>query len=251
MPENTPHAPPLPYAALRYDAPIKVGQKLRLNRVMVRALRFREINPSEAFTVQDSEGRFFRAQFLGSTAQAGEAQAYEQMARSPESPLRATLVQAVLARQRMLEVIRKATELGADRVIPVFTEQSVGPDGLEHEKAHAWPRNALRASRQTRRSSVPEVRETVPLADLLADPVWTEADLRVYMDDRARESVALPSSAENVVLAGGPEGGWTDAEREALRRAGAVPLVIGGRVLRAETAPIVGLALLQHRYGDL
>jgi 16S rRNA (uracil1498-N3)-methyltransferase len=49
----------------------------------------------------------------------------------------------------------------------------------------------------------------------------------------------------------GPEGGWTDEEKQLLLAAGAAPLNLGGRVLRAETAVVVGLALLQHRLGDL
>jgi 16S rRNA (uracil1498-N3)-methyltransferase len=228
-----------------------VGERIRLNRVTVRALRFREVNPKEAFTLQDAAGTFFRATLLGAAHEAGEALVYEQMARSPESPVLISLFCAVLARQRVMEVVRKATELGVMRIQPMFTERSVGREGLEHEKAHAWPGTALRAARQCRRASVPEVRESVPLAEALADDAWRAAEVRYYLDHGEVESAALEAGPLSVALASGPEGGWTDEERELLRRSGALPLTLGGRVLRAETAPIVALALIQHRLGDL
>ena len=69
----------------------------------------------------------------------GQALVYERMFQSPESPLRLSLCCAVLARQRMIFVSQKATELGIERFQPVLTERSVPPEGLEHEKSHAWP----------------------------------------------------------------------------------------------------------------
>jgi 16S rRNA (uracil1498-N3)-methyltransferase len=241
----------LPYAPIRFPAPLRVDERIRLNRVMVRALRFREVNPKEAFTLQDTAGRFFRASLLDAGPQAGEALVYEEMARSPESPVHVTLFCAVLARQRVMEVVRKATELGAVRFQPVLTERSVGAEGLEHEKAHAWPGAALRAVKQCRRASVPEVREAVPLAEALGSEAWTGADARYYLDDSATEGAPLAPGPQTICLASGPEGGWADDERRLLAESGGAPLVLGGRVLRAETAPIVALTLIQHRLGDL
>ncbi|MBW1906223.1 MAG: RNA methyltransferase, partial [Deltaproteobacteria bacterium] len=165
---------------------------------------------------------------------------------------------AVLARQRMLVVIQKATELGATRIVPVLSERSVPRDGLDHEKAHAWPKQALRAARQCRRASLPEVREPIELASILEDECFTEADLCVYLDDRASSRRALDDVApgadravRRIIFAVGPEGGWSDEERDMLETRGALPLRLGGRVLRAETAVFAGLTLLQHAYGDM
>ena len=206
---------------------------------------------SEAFTLQDSDGGFFRASLLSCGSRGAEAEVYEAMARPPESPLRLSLVCAVLGRQRMIFVSQKATELGVDRILPVFTERSVGPEGLDHEKAHAWPGQAVRASRQCRRATVPEVRPTLPLAEALDGDVWRAAGARFFLDDAAAETARLQPGVRSACLAVGPEGGWTDEEKQLLLAAGAAPLNLGGRVLRAETAVVVGLALLQHRLGDL
>ena len=158
----------------------------------------------------------------------------------------------------MITVIQKATELGVVRIIPVLSERSVPREGLEHEKAHAWPKQALRAARQCRRASLPEVREAIELESVLGDPCFGKADIRVYLDDRASSRPQLepkPLTANDtrrrVVLAAGPEGGWSDEERAALEKHGAIALRLGGRVLRAETAVFAGLTLLQHAYGDM
>jgi 16S rRNA (uracil1498-N3)-methyltransferase len=245
---------PLVHAPLVHAEALVPGQRILLDRTHARGLRFREINPKEAFTLVDKDGRFFRASLASLTEDAGEALVYEAMAHSPESPARITLLCAVLSRQRMLGVIQKATELGVVRVVPVFSERSVQEGGLAHEKAHAWPGQALRASRQCRRASVPEVRRAVRLAAALDDVTFNAANRRFYLDDRAGESAAPArgeSSPSELAFAVGPEGGWTDGERALLSDRDASAIRFGGRVLRAETAVLVGIARLQQLYGDL
>lgn len=241
-------------AALRYGESLAPGQRVSLSAAHVRGLRFREIQPKEAFTLVDGDGRFFRASLITLNEGEGEAQVYEAMAHSPESPASITLFCAVLARQRMLFVIQKATELGVMSVVPVVTERSVQWGGLAHEKAHAWPGQAIKASRQCRRASVPEVRGAISLAAALDDASFATASRRYYLDDLSGERMPFaerPATAvTELALAVGPEGGWSDVERTLLDNRGASPLRFGGRVLRAETAVLVGIASLQQAFGD-
>ncbi len=237
-----------------HSGSLSVGQAVTLDAEQVRALRFREINPKEAFTLADRDGQYFRAALTAYDAVGGRAQIYEAMASCPESPVHITLLCAVLGRQRMLGVIQKATELGAMAVVPVLSERSVPATGLAHEKAHAWPAQALRAARQCRRASIPEVTTALPLEAALHTAAFRDATHRFYLDDRAPLGSSLNSpraDGQRIVFVTGPEGGFADAERELLLAKGASPLRLGGRVLRAETAALVGLALLQHRFGDL
>ena len=245
-----------PHAPIKFPKPIVVGEQLQLDAGAAKSLHFRQIQEKEAFTLMDAEGRFFRASVLSASRERVRVEVYEAMSGSPESHVEITLVAAVLARQRMLMVVQKATELGVTRILPVFSACSVGADGLEHEKAHAWPGQVLRAARQCRRASVPELRSAAPLAAVLDDPVWTGAHARFALDDRAGAPLAElperePSAALEIVFAVGPEGGWSDAERALLEARGARRLRLGHRVLRAETAVLAGLAVLQHSLGDL
>jgi 16S rRNA (uracil1498-N3)-methyltransferase len=245
-----------PHASIRVAKKLEVGTEVLLDAGVAKSLRFRQINEKEAFTLRDVEGVYFRASLLSATPDRAIVAVYERMTSSPESDARITLVCAVLARQRMLMVAQKATELGVTRIVPVFSAHSVGPEGLEHEKAHAWPGQTLRAARQCRRSSVPEIRTAVPLERVFEEPAWKDAALRYALDDRATSESAPwparePGKPVEIVFAVGPEGGWSDEERVILARQGARPLRLGGRVLRAETAVIVGLTILQYAFGDL
>jgi len=253
------HSAPDAYGPIVHPAPLAVGETFELDAAGARALSLREVNPKEAFTLRDAEGTFFRASLTARGPTGGQAVVYEKMPASPESPARITLVCAVLARQRMMLVVQKATELGVVRIVPTLTERSVPADGLPHEKAHAWPGQVVRAVRQCRRASVPVVDRAETLAAVLASAAWRDASVRYYLDDRAAKNtgrVTLPaprdaSGTSNIALATGPEGGFTDTERRMLEDTHGVALRLGARVLRAETAVIVGLTLVQHRLGDL
>ncbi len=245
-----------PYAPIRTPKKLEVGTEVLFDAGVAKSLRFREVSEKEAFTIRDVEGNYFRASVLSSNADRVQATIYEQMAVSPEPEARITLVCAVLARQRMLMVAQKATELGVARIVPVFSAHSVGPNGLAHEKAHAWPGQTLRAARQCRRSSVPELRSAMPLELAIEDALWQEADVRYSLDDRTTKTpepwpTREPGKQLEIVFAVGPEGGWSDGERALLEKHGAKPLRLGGRVLRAETAVFVGLTVLQYALGDL
>jgi 16S rRNA (uracil1498-N3)-methyltransferase len=245
------------HTPIRHTFPLQEGETFELDEDAMRQIAFRAINIKEAFTIVDAQGNFFRASLKAIRSGVGEAVAYEKMRGSPESPAKITLVCAVLARQRMILVTQKATELGCVRVAPVFSEKSVQPSGIDHEKPWAWPAQALKGARQCRRASVPEVLKVQPLASALESSFWREANARFMLDDRAPgegDPFPPPERAPEpveVVLAIGPEGGWSDAERRLLQARGAIALALGVRVLRAETAVFAGLTVLQHRFGDL
>jgi len=238
-------------APIRFGRPAVVGETIALGASQMKQLAAREINVTEAFTFIDGAGVCFRA----SLQDAGRALVYEKMPGTTESSARVTLVCAVLAKQRMLTVVQKATELGCVRIVPVFSDHGVKPTELDREKPSTWFGQAIKACRQCRRASVPEVHAVIPLASAIAAPYWIDATERFWLDDRTPapgDPFAAHATRDqgDYVIAVGPEGGWSDAERALLgKTAKAIPL--GNRILRAETAVFVGLALVQHRLGDL
>lgn len=248
-----------PTAAGRSDAPgdeplaiasrLTLQEPLRIARGLVKRLQRREVNAKEAFTIRDASGAWFRASLKECSAEGGLALPYERMDRSPEPTIDITLACAVLARQRMHFVVQKATELGVMRIVPLLTEYSVPPEGLAHEQAHAWPGHVTRAAKQCRRGSLPQVLPPTPLDALLVSPVFTAADLRLFLDDRSEPAPPPSEPPRRIVLLVGPEGGFSDAERAKLASK-ARPWVLGGRVLRAETAVIVGLTAIHVTWGD-
>ena len=234
---------------LRIPITLTLDEPFRVDRGLAKRLRMREVNASEAFTVRDGSGTYFRASVKEYDGTGGQAVAYERMSRSPEPTIDITLACAVLARQRMHLVVQKAAELGVRRIVPVLTEHSVQADAVEHEQAHAWAGHVARAAKQCRRSSLPHLLSPATLDAFLASPLFAATDLRLFLDDRSDPAPRPAEPPRRIVLLVGPEGGFSDAERHRLA-AHARPWVLGGRVLRAETAVLVALTAVHMTWGD-
>ncbi len=234
---------------LAIESMLTLNEPFRIERALAKRLERREVNPKEAFTIRDASGGYFRASLKELNADGGLALPYERMERSPEPTIEITLACSVLARQRMIFVMQKATELGVTRIVPLLTDHSVPREGLEHERANAWPAQVIRAARQCRRGSLPEVLPPTTLDSFLASPAFAFADVCVMLDDRSAPTPAPGEPPRRIVLIVGPEGGFSDAERARLATKSS-PWVLGGRILRAETAVIVGLTAVQMTWGD-
>lgn len=149
-------------------------------------------------------------------------------------------------------VVQKATELGVARLVPFAAARSVvrleGAKG--EERARRWRKIAEEAARQCGRADVPAVAAPGPLdAALAALPAGTATF--VFQPGGAPLSHAEEGDARGFAAVVGPEGGLSEDELEACLRAGAIPTSLGPRVLRAETAAMVAVAILQLRFGDL
>jgi 16S rRNA (uracil1498-N3)-methyltransferase len=149
-------------------------------------------------------------------------------------------------------VIQKATELGAARIVPFAAARSIVrlAGAKADERALRWRKIAEEAARQCGRADVPAVAAPAALEAALAGlPAGTASF--VFHPGGTPLSHADAGGAPALAAVVGPEGGLTDDELAACRRAGATAVSLGPRVLRAETAAIVAVALLQERFGDL
>lgn len=168
------------------------------------------------------------------------------------APAEIWLLAALAKGEKMDLVVQKATELGAAGIAPFAAERSVvrlEPEKGE-ERARRWRRIAEEAARQCGRADVPLVHAPAALgAALGALPPGT---LALAFQPGGPPVLALePVASCTYAAIVGPEGGLTDAELAACAAAGARRAALGPRVLRAETAAIVAVALLQARFGDL
>lgn len=163
-----------------------------------------------------------------------------------ESPLDLVLAPALLKGDKMDLVVEKATELGVRRIAPVTSRHVVGR-GARTER---WRRIALAAAKQSGRTTVPAVDPPVPLARLVAE-AWPGVRLFAWEDERTTAFDALPATAAAAVVVLGPEGGFDEAEVAEARAHAFATVSLAPRVLRAETASLVAVALCQHRWGDL
>lgn len=229
---------------------LKPDVAFTFDAAFARRLGLRQVNAKEAVTVRDGQGAYFRAAVKDLGSDGGFALPYERMSRSPEAEVDVTLGCAVLARQRMHLVVQKATELGVRRIVPLLTDHSVPAAGLDHEQAHAWAGHVARAARQCRRASLPELAPPTTMGRFLSSPEFAAAELKLFLDDRTDAGPLAPAGPpKSVALLVGPEGGFSDAERAGLPGK-ARAWLLGGRVLRAETAVIAGLTAIHALWGD-
>ncbi len=167
-----------------------------------------------------------------------------------ESPLRIVLVQALLKAPKMDYLIQKVTEMGIAEVVLLLTRRTVA-EGLG--KVDRWGRIAIEAAEQSGRLTVPTLRGPYPLADFVA-ALNPGLKLVLWEGEEVGTLAGLldrTSPPEEVHVLVGPEGGLDVDEVALLGENGFVPVSIGPRTLRAETAAMAAVAVLQHRWGDL
>lgn len=169
--------------------------------------------------------------------------------RSAESNLMIELGLAISRGDKMDWAIQKAVELGVSRITPLMTERCVVQ--LKGEKQQQrlmhWQKIVQHAAEQCGRTILPVLS---PVADL-ADWVEKQTGLRIFLDPYADTSLSqLQPLANQLVLLSGPEGGFADHERDMAKSAGFVPIRLGARILRSETAALASIASLQALWGD-
>lgn len=169
-----------------------------------------------------------------------------------ESPLHAVLVQGVSSGERMEFTIRKAVELGVAEIRPVLAAGSVARPKGERAAARQghWQKIAIAACEQCGRNRVPVVH---PLVDASAyRPQAEDASLKMLLSPSSELpfSKFVGKAGKSFVLAAGPEAGFDAQEEKAFLGAGFVPVKLGPRVLRTETAALAALAALNALLGD-
>jgi 16S rRNA (uracil1498-N3)-methyltransferase len=233
------------------DADLRPGSLVELPSAaalhLVKVLRLRG---GDGLVLFSGDGREFPATIESVRGSRVRAAVGEARTADRESPLAVTLVQCVARADRMDVIVQKATELGVTRIVPVLSRRSVvrlDASQAESKTAH-WRAIAVGACEQCGRNRLPVIDVPRQLIHYLGDAPSTGARLVLEPDSRAREPLTIGAAAEVAV---GPEGGFDAEELEAFRVSGFMPLRLGPRILRTETAALAALAWLQSRYGDL
>ena len=152
-----------------------------------------------------------------------------------------TLAMALVKFDRLEWVLEKATELGVHRIVPFWCDRS--ENGLEKaagKRMERWRKILIESAQQSRRTFLPLVAEPVALETALA----VDAQARYFLDEVPADAVFAPAKSASAAMVVGPEGGWTERERQAALRAGWQAVGLGPRILRAETAALAALAIL-------
>lgn len=155
-----------------------------------------------------------------------------------------TLVLSIFKFDRMEWAIEKCTELGISRIVPVIAHRTDAHlASASAKRVERWRRISRQASEQSRRAAPPKIE--VPLK--LQEAINLPSTFKIVLAESEREThlrdIEIPRNGE-VLLAIGPEGGWTDGELQLFRNAGWIPASLGATILRTETAAIAATAIV-------
>jgi len=235
------------------DHALSPGQRLSLPDTasghLLRVLRLREGDQCVLF---NGDGHDYPARIVRADKRGGEVEILGSVPVHTESPLSLWLLQGIARGEKMDLILQKATELGVSGIIPVISERSeVKLDAARAEKRLAhWRQVIIAACEQSGRARIPALFPPTPLAQCGARLPDTAA--RWYLDPDTAHTLASAHAAQGhpIVLAIGPEGGWSPRDRQILTASGFSALSLGPRILRTETAGLAAISVMQMRFGD-
>lgn len=216
---------------------------------LARVLR---MQAGEAITVFNGQGGEFAATIARVEKRYVIVNINEFIAREVESPLELCLAQGISRGEKMDYTIQKAVELGVKKIVPLFTERcNVKLDAERSEKRHQhWQAVIISACEQSGRNRIPELLPPQTLQEWLAQPKVGYAFVLAPTAQQKLPEISKDQAKPMTVLIG-PEGGLSNKEIADAEKQSYLPLNLGPRILRTETAAVAALTALQCKYGDL
>jgi 16S rRNA (uracil1498-N3)-methyltransferase len=230
------------------------GVIIELPEEVVRHLHVLRLQAGDAVTLFDGAGGEYPATLGDIGKRHATARLGTHDAREAETPYAVTLVQGIAGGDKMDWLIEKAIELGVRRVVPLVTVRSVVRLSGERaqRRAEHWRALASAACEQCGRNRVPQIDTPTPFNRWLDGNGIPDGHLRLMLSPRAQGGLELlpeAAPAGPVELLIGPEGGLSADEETAALAAGYLPISLGSRILRTETAGLAMLAALATRWG--
>jgi 16S rRNA (uracil1498-N3)-methyltransferase len=169
-----------------------------------------------------------------------------------ESSLHIVLAQALSGSEKMDWIIQKSTELGVTEIQPLATERSVAklPAERTSKRLEHWQQVAISACEQCGRNVLPMIYAPLDIMEWLQQSKTTPDAKYILLPGGAASLHDQPKPHGKAVLLIGAEGGFSQAESSAALHCGYIPIRLGARVMRTETAAIAGIAVLQNLWGD-
>ena len=239
------------------DSEISLGKTIDLSEDafghVIRVLRLKDGDTITLFNGRMHDGQYgdFQATLCNVAKKRAQATIHHFDSKQNESPLHLHLGQGISRGDRMDYTLQKSVELGVTEITPLFTERcgvKLSGERLA-KKQEQWQKIVISACEQSGRAIVPVVHPPVTLTEWLQQ---CSQSLKLNLHPRAEHSiVSLPNESDDIALLIGPEGGLSDEEIESAHQRSFIPVLLGPRVLRTETAALTAITALQCRFGDL
>lgn len=205
----------------------------------------------DGIIVTDEKACSYTAQILSASKKEAVLDITGDYILDTESNLNIILLQGLLKGEKMDFVIQKTTELGVNGIIPVITERCQLRETRKHTR---WKKIAEEASRQSGRTNIPVIFETYSLRDVFNLPDLLSGRGIIFWEEGGEKLPALTKKllhADKISLLIGPEGGFTENEVLLALDKGFFTATLGNRILKAETASIAAVSIIQYALGDM
>lgn len=216
------------------------------------------MQPTDKLQVVSDDGITCLAEIVAIDGDSVTVHCIEKLAELHEPRVKITLAQGLAKGEKMEFIIQKAVELGATSIVPVAMEHSVVRlDGTKApKKVERWQKIAESAAKQSKRDIIPVVQAVQTMKEMLASNCCGTKIIAYECEDRMSLKEALQDAEQkggitDLLLIIGPEGGISPSELDLAREAGAIPVSLGKRILRAETAGLVAMSAIFYETGDL
>jgi len=214
------------------------------------------LHPGDTLTLNDTCGSRYHVEVTCVSSQAIDSRIIDRQIEPTGRTPSIVLGQALIKSDKMDWVIQKATELGVATIAPIYSIHSVirsNPDRLDHQRAR-WNRITRGAAQQSERWTIPTIADPTNLAEICRQ--YAASPLKGMLTERSSSpslaTIPLPQDrSHSIVVLIGPEGGWAADEQRLAQEQGFLPLSLGPRILRAETAAIAALSILQSRLDEI
>ena len=209
------------------------------------------MKPGDEAQIFDGDGR----EFLTTISVIGKRETILQIVReieapAPESDLHLTLAACVYKNDKFDLVVQKAVELGVAKISPIVGFRSEAKLEATMQRLERWRKIALEATKQCERAKVMSIDEPTTFGEFIARLAEDSGALLMFSEKDGKAIPDMPGE-KNITALVGPKGGWEDSEIQTAERRGFIPLKLGRRIMKAETAAITFAAILQNRFGDL
>ncbi len=240
---------------IRLPHELRLECEVRLAPEAVSALECWEPRSGDVYTLVDSCQNYWRARLSQHDSEGCLVVPFHKLVGAAESFLEIVVFQALPEKERFELILQKLVEIGVNRVVPYTSQRSTTLEERDagQKKSHRWPEVVLRAAKQCRRGMIPELAPVLCWDEMLKEAAAADMRLMLYEGEACwtlKEAVHKQKPGR-VALLVGPEGGFTSDEAAQAQAAGVLPVSLGGRILRTETAAIVGAAMIQFALGDL
>jgi len=240
------------------DASIEPNQSCVITGSEARhILKVLRMGPGDRLVIMDGRGARFQAVIQSATHQEVTVIPEGPLPQSPPSPVEIVLCQALLKSGPMDYLVQKTSELGVDAIVPFTSERTI----IRMEKARSanrlrhWGEISRSAAKQSGRAVPARIIAPSSLEELAAQWKAEEGLKAMLWEGEGQRDIKtlLRGSAQTERFIGliGPEGGFAGEEVEMAKDAGFVPVSLGSRILRSETAAITVAAIVQYEWGDL